>query len=359
MCLAPSSVDGTQVLMQTPPSPVSPVGILLVNLGTPDSPSVSDVRRYLREFLSDPRVLTMAPLSRWLLLNLIILPFRPSKTALAYSKIWREAGSPLLIHSRALAEALGTRLGEGFRVELAMRYQQPNIASALKRLQAAGVRRVLIFPQFPQYAEAATGSAVARVQEETARLGSPFQLITHGDFYADPGFIEAQADTMRPLLADRNWEHVLFSYHGLPESQLRPIPGCLTEENCCDAPGAPGKRCYRAQCFVTTRELSRTLHLKEGGYSSSFQSRLTRDPWIKPYTDFVLPELYAAGKRSLLVVCPAFTADNLETLEEVGIRLRQQWSELGGEHFALAPCVNDSPAFVEAVSAWVESHLEN
>lgn len=345
--------------MQNHPSNSEPpIGVLVVNLGTPDSPSVRDVRRYLREFLSDPRVLTMAPISRWLLLNLVILPFRPRKTAYAYSKIWLDNGSPLLIHSVALSKALADRLGAGFRVELAMRYQQPDIRSALERLEAEGVQTVVVLPQFPQYAEAATGSAVARIEEEARRLGNSFELVTHGDFYDDPRFVQAQAESMRPMLATREWDHVLFSYHGLPESQLRPIQNCLTHEKCCEEAEAPGRRCYRAQCFATTRALTQALELKEGRYSSSFQSRLTRDPWIKPYTDFVLPELYESGKRSLLVVCPAFTADNLETLEEVGIRLREQWRELGGSEFALAPCVNDSPAYVDALSKWVLAHTK-
>jgi len=329
-----------------------PLGVLLLNLGTPASPAVRDVRRYLREFLSDPRVLTLSPLGRWLLLNLVILPFRPRKTAAAYRKIWQEDGSPLLIHSRSLAEAVGHHLGGGFHVELAMRYQQPDIGSALDRMKALGIQKVFVAPLFPQYSEAATGSAVARVEEENRRLGGPFELVHLGDFYDDPGFIQAQAATLRPLLESRSWDHVLFSYHGLPESQLRPIPGCLVDEACCDSPEGPERRCYRAQCLRTSRALTGALELDEERQSSSFQSRLTREPWIKPYTDFVLPELHAGGIRSLLVVCPAFTADNLETLEEVGIRLREQWEELGGEHFALAPCVNASPPFVEAVSAW-------
>lgn len=339
--------------MENAPSSSSPpLGVLLINLGTPASPAVGDVRRYLREFLSDPRVLTLSPLGRWLLLNLVILPFRPRKTAAAYSKIWQKEGSPLLIHSRSLQAAVAKQLGEGFRVELAMRYQEPDIGSALERMKQDGVEDVFVLPLFPQYAEAATGSAVARVDAENQRLGTRFRLLHFGDFYEDAEFIEAQAATIRPLLESRDWDHVLFSYHGLPESQLRTLPGCLASEACCDSREGPERRCYRAQCMRTSRALAGALGLEAQRQSSSFQSRLTREPWIKPYTDFVLPILYAEGVRSLLVVCPAFTADNLETLEEVGIRLREQWEGLGGEDFALAPCVNASPLFVEAVSHW-------
>lgn len=336
-----------------------PMGVLLVNLGTPDSPAVGDVRRYLREFLSDPRVLTMPAVARWLLLNLVILPTRPRQTAKAYAKIWMEAGSPLLLYCQAMARAVSEQLGSGFHTELAMRYASPDIGSALERLGDAGARKVFVVPLFPQFAEAATGSAVARVEEENQKRDAPFELVVQGDFFDDPGFIEAQAERMRPTLASRSWDHVLFSYHGLPESQLRPIPGCLDGEGCCDAEGATERRCYRAQCFGTTRALTRALGLEPGAYSSSFQSRLTKEPWIRPYTDYVLAELYEAGKRSLFVVCPAFTADNLETLEEVGIRLRAQWEELGGESFALAPCVNDSPRFAQAIADWARAHTKS
>ena len=345
-------------MQTTPPGAKARTGLLLVNLGTPASPRVRDVRRYLREFLSDPRVLTMSAPGRWMLLNLIILPFRPRRTARAYSQIWLDEGSPLLIHSRALANAVAERLGEAFHVELAMRYQQPTLGEALARMQTAGVDRVIVAPLFPQFAEAVTGSIAARVEKETRRLKTSFQVIFHGDFYDDPGFIEAQAQTIRPLLTEGHWDHVLFSYHGLPESQLRANPGCLDEEGCCESPGAPGRRCYRAQCFGTTRALTRALDLKPAAFSMAFQSRLTREPWIGPYTDLVLPELYESGNRRLLVVCPAFTADNLETLEEIGIRLREQWQQLGGEGFALAPCVNGSPRFAEAVSGWALAHAE-
>ena len=335
-----------------------PMGVLLINLGTPDSPGVRDVRRYLREFLSDPRVLTMPRLARWVLLNLVILPTRPRQTAKAYAKIWKKEGSPLLLNCQAMARAVSEQLGGGFHTELAMRYAKPDIGSALERLRDAGAGRVFVVPLFPQFADAATGSAVARVEEENQRLGTPFELAIQGDFYDDPGFIEAQAECMRPLLGAQHWDHVLFSYHGLPESQLRPIPGCFVSDECCDDEGAPGRRCYRAQCFGTTRALTRALGLEPGAYSTSFQSRLTKEPWIRPYTDYVLPELYEAGKRNLLVVCPAFTADNLETLEEVGIRLRAQWEELGGDSFALAPCVNDSPRFARAIADWTRAHAE-
>lgn len=329
------------------------IGVLLVNLGTPASPTRRDIRRFLREFLSDTKVMTMAPALRWTLVNLIILPFRPKKLVPAYEQIWLEEGSPLLVYSRALQKAMSQRLGDGFFVDLAMRYQTPDIRSALERMKDRGVRKLILLPQFPQYSEASTGSVLLKVDEELAKLGNPFDLRTLHDFHAERGFIEAQAATARAELDRTEWDHVLFSFHGLPESQIREVPGCLTEDSCCHVKRDEHHRCYRAQCFATSQALADTLGLPSGRYSTSFQSRLTRDPWIKPYTDIVLPELYEQGIRRLFVMCPAFTADNLETAEEIDIRLREQWKELGGDEFALAPCVNDSAPYAEALTEWV------
>ena len=294
----------------------------------------------------------MAPALRWTLVNLIIVPFRPKKLVPAYKMIWLDEGSPLVVYSRALRDALATRLGNRYFVDLAMRYQEPDISSALARMKERGVRKLIVLPQFPQYSESATGSVVARVNEKVEELGKPFEVEMLYDFYDAPGFIEAQAETARPILAQAEWDHVLFSYHGLPESQIRAVTGCLATDDCCQRTQGPSHRCYRSQCFATSRALAKSLGLRSDGWSTSFQSRLTREPWIKPYTDFVLPELYERGVRTLLVMCPAFTADNLETSEEVNIRLRAQWTELGGTAFELAACVNDSPAYAEALAQW-------
>ena len=345
--------------MQSPSSiSETEFGVLLVNLGTPKSPTTRDIRRYLREFLSDPKVMTMAPALRWTLVNLIIVPFRPKRLVPAYKMIWLDEGSPLLVYSRALRDRLATRLGDRYFVDLAMRYQQPDIGSALSRMKERGVRKLIVLPQFPQYSEAATGSVVARIKENVAELGNPFEVEMLYDFHDAPGFIEAQAETARPLLAQAEWDHVLFSYHGLPESQIRTVTGCLTTEDCCQKAREAGHRCYRAQCFGTSMSLAQSLGLDADRWSTSFQSRLTREPWIKPYTDFVLPELYDRGVRTLLVMCPAFTADNLETAEEIDIRLRAQWADLGGTAFEVAACVNDSPTYAEALAQWVTQLAE-
>ena len=335
-----------------------PVGVLLVQLGTPDSTRVVDVRRYLRQFLSDPRVIDIPAAARWLLLRGVILPFRSPRSAAAYRCIWTQEGSPLRIHTQALGRAVAERLGPGFRVEVGMRYGNPSLARALARLREAAVARIVILPLFPQYAASSSGSALEASLALLARAWNVPEVHTLGPFHAAPGFVEAVAQAARPTLETLRPDHVLLSYHGLPERQIQrgdPTGAhCLRSADCCEAP-PPGVRafCYRAQCAATSEALARALALAPGTWSMSFQSRLGRTPWIRPFTDQVLPELAARGVRRLAVLCPSFVADCLETLEEIGIRARAQWEELGGEAFALAPCPNASPPFADAVAAWV------
>lgn len=336
-----------------------PTGVLLVNLGTPDSPAVGDVRRYLREFLSDPRVIDINPAARWLLLNLIILRFRPAKSARAYRSIWGQDGSPLLAHSRRLTEAVAQRLGSSFVVELAMRYGSPSIPEALQRLLSRDLASVVVVPLFPQYSSAATGSAVERVCDVVAKSWNVPALETVGAFYDHPGFIAAFAEVGRARLAAFKPDHVLFSYHGLPERHIRKSDTtgrhCLASASCCDTITSANRYCYRAQCFATTRALAAALGLPPDQHSVSFQSRLGRTPWIAPYTDLVLPELARAGKKRLAVFCPAFVADCLETVEEIGIRAREQWLALGGEDLLLVPSLNAEGTWVEAVADLVRT----
>jgi protoporphyrin/coproporphyrin ferrochelatase len=333
------------------------VGVLLINLGTPDSPGVPEVRRYLREFLSDPRVLDLHPLGRFLLLNLVILPFRPSKSARAYQMIWTEAGSPLLVHSQRLTEEVRRSLGSEYVVELAMRYGSPSIPSALARLVQQIPRKIVVLPLFPQYSSAASGSALERVYQVLGPSWNLPPVATVGAFYDDPGFIAAFAGVARRHLDDFRPDFVLFSYHGLPERHVRKSDWsgrhCLQNPACCDAIVPENRHCYRAHCFATTRALAATLGLAADRHSVSFQSRLGRTPWLHPYTDLVLPELARAGKKRLAVLCPAFVADCLETLEEIGIRAREQWRSLGGEDLLLVPSLNAEPAWVETVTRLV------
>jgi ferrochelatase len=338
-------------------APQSPAtAVLLVNLGTPDSPSVGAVRRYLREFLSDPRVLDMHPVSRALLLHGVILRSRPRKAAAAYAKIWTETGSPLLVESEKLRDEVAGELGSPFRVELAMRYAEPSIRSALSRLLADAPNRLVVVPLFPQYTSAATGSALARVFEVLAEgeAGRLPEVHTVPAFYDDAGFIASWAAVGRERIQAFGPDHVLFSYHGLPERQILPLDlsasHCLAKPDCCETLSAVNHACYRAQCFATTRGLVEALGLEATRSSVSFQSRLGRTPWIRPYTDLVVPELFEQGVRRLAVLCPTFVADCLETLEEIDIRLREQWRELGGEDMLLVPCPNADPTWARAVA---------
>jgi ferrochelatase len=339
------------------PAPVElRTGVLLVNLGTPDAPRPAEVRRYLREFLGDPRVIDLPAPLRWLLLHLVILPRRPRASARAYAKIWTPRGSPLRVHGEALRDAVARDLGPEYEVVLGMRYGRPSLREAAERLVEADVARILALPLFPQWSEAASGSAEARLREELTRRGAP-PVEVLPPFYAEPRFVAAVAQIARPRLAAFRADHVLFSYHGLPERQIRAADAsrrhCLARPGCCDAIVAANRRCYRAHCFATTRALAAALGLAPELHSTAFQSRLGGTPWILPHTDAVLPELAACGVRRLAVLCPSFVADCLETLEEIGLRAREQWRELGGEALELVPALNAEPAWVRTVADWV------
>jgi protoporphyrin/coproporphyrin ferrochelatase len=333
-------------------------GLLLVNLGTPNAPESGPVRRYLREFLSDPRVIDIPAVGRWLLVNLFILPFRPAKSAAAYRKVWTPEGSPLLVFSRALETAVRVRLGASFQVALAMRYGEPSIPKVLGALREAGVTELTVFPLYPQYAASSTGSSLEKVFEELKGQWNVPTVHTVPPFFAESVFLDAFAQVARPVLADSRADHVLFSFHGLPERQIRKSDAggthCLSSVSCCDALVAQNRFCYRAQSFHTARELARRLGLAPEAYSVSFQSRLGRTPWIGPYSDEVIPVLAQRGVRRLAVMCPAFVADCLETLEEVALRGRDQFLAAGGESLTLVPSLNAHPAWVDAVIALSE-----
>lgn len=332
-------------------------GVLLVNLGTPNAPTTRAVRRYLREFLSDPRVIDVPGIARWLLRNLVILPLRPRRSAALYRAIFTPEGSPLLVHGRALAAGVAKSLGERFVVELAMRYGAPRIDDALDRLADAGVERIVVLPLFPQYASSSTGSALARVMERASGRWNVPALVTISDFFDDPRFVAAWAEVARPVIDAFAPDHVLLSYHGLPERQVRRSDAsgrhCLASAHCCDAVGSANRWCYRAQCFATSRALAHTLGIADDRVTVSFQSRLGREVWIQPYTDETLGTLAERGVRRLAVLCPAFVADCLETLEEVGMRAAGRWRALGGEALQLVPSLNATPAWISAVASLV------
>ncbi|MBW2269787.1 MAG: ferrochelatase [Deltaproteobacteria bacterium] len=332
-------------------------GVLLVNLGSPESTSTRDVRRYLREFLNDPKVIDLPGPLRWLLLNAVILPFRPRRSAALYRQIWMTAGSPLLVYGRALREAVSEELGDDYRVELAMRYGKPTIAGALERLAAADVARILVLPLYPQYSTATTGSSVAAIEAAAQARPevAPIEQLPH--FYADPHFIGAWAAVARPALDAFAPDYTLFSYHGLPESQIRAVhpEHCFASAACCESVGEHNRLCYRAHCVATTRALAEALELAPAAHGIAFQSRLGPSKWIGPSTDEQLSELARAGQRRLAVLCPAFVADCLETLEEIGSRAKQQWHDLGGEDLLLVPSLNAHPVWVSTVSDWIRT----
>lgn len=331
---------------------IGKTGVLIVNLGTPDSPNTPDVRKYLREFLMDSRVIDISYTSRWMLINLIIAPFRAPKSSKVYKELWTEAGSPLKTYGYAVEGMLQHAMGNDYVVKLAMRYQSPSIESALAELQQLGLSKITVIPFFPQYASASTGS----VYEEVMRVLAQWQVVPEvrfvNRFLDHPKFIEGFVQTGKKYLAERDYDHVLFSYHGLPERQI--LKGDYTGKQCqlgkcCDTANRHNQFCYRAQCFETTRLLVKELGLAEGTYTTAFQSRLGKTPWIKPYTDDVIKELAGRGIKSVLVFSPSFVADCLETTIEIGDEYKELFEENGGEHWQLVESLNDSDIWVETL----------
>jgi ferrochelatase len=321
-------------------------GLLLINLGTPDAPDTRSVRRYLREFLADPRVINIAAPLRYLLLYGLILPFRSKRSAKAYQLIWSPEGSPLLRNSLNLLKKTQNRLGEETIVSFGMRYGTPSIQDALETLNQCS--HVTILPLYPQYSSAATGSSIQNALAHLSRKTTIPSIHIIRDFHNHPAFITALADLIRPYLT--NHDYVLFSYHGIPLQHIID-GGCphACSNTPCPSTTLQDTGCYRAQCFQTTKSIAETLNLTPQQHSASFQSRLGKTPWIKPYTDEVLAQLAQRNIKRLAIACPSFVADCLETLEEIAIRANKQWQALGGEHLTLIPCLNDSDQWVDAI----------
>jgi len=333
-------------------------GVLLVNLGTPDSTSVPDVRKYLREFLMDKRVIDVPFISRWLLVNLIIAPFRSPKSAAEYRKLWQDRGSPLKFYGEDLRDLVQQSLGEEFVVTLGMRYQSPSIQSALELLMEANVSQIVVIPLFPQYASATNGSVTDKVME----IVKDWQVIPTikfiDQFVDNELFIEAWVDVTKNYLEKDDYDYFVFSYHGLPERQIHKasVGDYCQLGDCCNTYHEKNQYCYRAQCFLTTRLLTEKLGIPEDKSMTTFQSRLGKDPWIKPYTDNVLVELAEKGVKKVLAFSPAFVADCLETTVEVGETFKELFIEAGGEKWDLVESLNTNPKWVEALKGIV---LEN
>ncbi|MDQ8184410.1 ferrochelatase [Pelagicoccus sp. SDUM812002] len=322
--------------------------VLLVNLGSPDSTSTEDVRRYLREFLSDDRVLdTWKPLQQFVL-NCFILPTRPKRSAEAYKKVWTDEGSPLIVTSKNLQTLLQEKIEP--TVELAMRYGNPSIPEAIDRMKANGVKNVFLVPLYPHYAMSSYETVVVKVMEEVAAQAPEMKVTTQQPFYNDPSYIEALYKSAKPYLEDE-YDHLLFSYHGIPERHLRkgdPSKGhCTIVKDCCTTCNPAHATCYKHQCVKTTELFVKRAGIPDGKWSISFQSRLGREPWLMPYTDHVLEELPKQDKKRLIVMTPAFVSDCLETLEEIAMEGKEEYLEAGGESFVAIPCMNEHPAWIQ------------
>lgn len=320
-------------------------GVLLINLGTPDATDSRSIRRYLREFLADKRVVTLPAPLRYVLLYGVILPFRTQQTKKAYEHIWTPNGSPLLINSLALRDNIQRLLGTDYMVAIGMRYGNPSIESALSTLSSC--HELTILPLFPQYSSAASGSAIEKTLALLSKQTNIPSIRVIHDFHQQPGFITAIAKSIQPYLLTH--DHILFSYHGLPQHHLV-RGGCNRScESLCPPIKPNESTCYRAQCFQTTRSIVAMLGLNEQQYSTAFQSRLGKTPWIQPYTDDTLSKLAAQGIKRIAVTCPSFVADCLETLEEIGIRAKAQWHHLGGERLTLIPCLNHDEMWSQTI----------
>ncbi len=329
-------------------------GVLLVNLGSPDSPSVPDVRRYLREFLMDGRVLDVAWPIRFCIVHFAILPSRPKQSAHAYQTVWTPEGSPLVVTSRNVLRKLKARVS--MPLELAMRYQSPSIPEAVRKLAGQGVTELLLIPLFPHYAMSSYETAVERVREVMAGGAPGMRLQVQPPYYKDADYIQALVSSARPYL-EKGYDHLLFSYHGIPERQIRKSDPtgchCLTAANCCEVESPAHAFCYRAQCFRTTAEVVKAVGIPTNKYSVSFQSRLGSTPWLRPYTDFELERFAKAGVQRLLVICPAFVSDCLETIEEIGMRGKETFLAAGGAEFQSIPCLNEHPEWINALERMV------
>ncbi len=332
--------------------------VLLVNLGSPDSPAVPDVRRYLDEFLMDGRVIDSPWLVRRFVVGIILIN-RPKETGHAYEKIWTKEGSPLIVYSRHVQELLQKRLS--VPVELAMRYQNPSIPSAIKNLAARGVTDVLLIPQFPHYAMSSYETAVVRVQEVARQLAPQMRVTVQPPYYDAPDYIAAlaasAADHLKP-----EYDHLLFSFHGIPERHIKKSDTtgchCLATPTCCETPSPAHATCYRAQCYRTAALFVEKAGVPAGKWSVSFQSRLGKDPWLKPYTDYELPRLANEGKKRMLVICPAFVSDCLETIEEIGMRGCEQFLAGSGKEYTRIPCMNEHPKWIDALEKMAVKFLK-
>lgn len=328
------------------------IGILLVNLGTPNSPSSKDVYRYLIEFLTDGRVIDSSWISRQLLVRGLIVPKRYRQSAKAYQAIWKAGGSPLKIYGYRLRDLLQKRLGEKYVIELAMRYQTPSIENSLNHLIENHCQRILVFPLFPQYASATTGSVHQKVMEIVSKWQNIPEMLFIDQFATHPAFIRALCTLAEPFNL-QEYDHFLFSFHGLPQRQLikadKSKQCCMKSKDCCNELSQKNRDCYSAQCYGTADGIIQSLKLPREKYSISFQSRLGKEPWLEPYTSGVIAKLAKEGNQRILVFCPSFVCDCLETTYEIGVEYNAEFKHAGGIALDLVPGLNDHPVWIDAL----------
>ena len=336
-------------------------GALLVNLGSPDSTATKDVRRYLDEFLMDERVIDIAYWKRYLLIKGIILNIRPKRSAEAYKKIWWKEGSPLIVISERFTKKLKTK--SNMPIALGMRYGSMSIKKGLQELHDQGVTEVLMVPLYPHYAMSSYETVVVKAEEVCEQDFPEMKLDVLPVFYNNEDYIKVMSDNIKSQLEGFDYDHILFSYHGIPERHIYKSDTtknhCKIDGSCCNTPSEAHKTCYRHQCFETTKGIAKTLQLPEGTYSDSFQSRLLKDPWLKPYTDFEFERFPKEGKKKLAVVTPAFVADCLETLEEIAMEGEEQFKEAGGESYKHISCLNDNDDWVDVMHNWIDNWSKN
>ena len=329
-----------------------------MNLGSPDSTSTRDVHTYLMEFLMDKRVIDYPWLFRKILVGGLIVPFRAAKSAEAYQTIWTKEGSPLIVLTRQLQQALQQLVPEP--VEIAMRYGNPSMEEAYQRLleRMPQLEEVIAIPLYPHYAMASYETAVEYAQEIHRRKKYSFKLSFIRPFYNESHYLQALSEQIRPFL-QQEYDHILFSYHGVPGRHIKKSDPtgnhCLMSADCCETPSPAHATCYRHQCFTTTNEIVKLLGIPPGKYSNSFQSRLGKG-WLEPFTDIRLAEMPGVGIKKLLILCPAFVSDCLETLEEIAMRGKETFIEAGGQAYTMIPCLNVNPLWVQALAGWVKDY---
>ena len=331
-------------------------GVLLVNLGSPESPSPEDVKRYLGEFLMDERVVDLPKIFRTILVKGIILNTRPKQSARAYKKIWWKEGSPLIVLSERLKGKVSEKISTP--VSLAMRYGSMSIKKGLQELADQGVDDIFIIPLYPQFAMATTETILVLAEKLRDEFFPNISFTSLPAFYNHPDYIRVLSNSIVEGLQGKNWEHLLFSYHGVPERHIRKSDitksHCKINGECCVTASKAHEFCYRHQCFETTRLVSEYLELKEGTFSTSFQSRLGVDPWLQPYTDRTVANFAKNGTKQLAIATPAFVSDCLETLEEIGMEAAEDFKEKGGQHLQVLPCINDREEWVNVMSRWID-----